>query len=79
MHLHETLVSHVRRFVDGDFASNKLEESPVIFAERMQRVEDHMNSSSFAAPGGCGLTGLAKDLRTRCELCIALKGQRVPK
>ena len=49
------------------------------FAKRMQRVEDYMNSSSFAAPGGRGLTGLAKDLRSGCEHVIATKGRRVPK
>ena len=35
------------------------------FAKRLQRVGDHMNSSSFAAPGGRGLMSLAKELRTR--------------
>ena len=53
--------------------------SPVHFAERMQRVEDHMNSFPFAAVGGRGLMGLAKDLRSRCEHVIASGGQRVPK
>ena len=57
----------------------KHEESPDQFAKRMQRVEDYMNSSSFAAPGGRGSTGLAKDLRSGCEHVIATKGRRVPK
>ena len=45
----------------------------------MQLVEDHMNSPSFAAIGGRGLSGLAEDLRSRCEHVIATGGQRVPK
>ena len=79
VYLHETVVSHVRRLLDGDFASTKLEESALHFATRMQRVEDHMDSFSFAAIGGCGLLGLAKELRSRCEYVIASGGQRVPK
>ena len=50
------------------------------FAERLQKVEDYMNSPSFAACGGGeGLLGLAKELRSRCEQVIELKGQRIPK
>ena len=79
VHLHETVISHVRRLSETDFICKHLCETPRQFTARMQRVEDHMNSSSFAAPGRRGLTGLAKELRTRCELVIASKGQRVPK
>ena len=39
----------------------------------------HLNSAAFAAPAGTGLLGLAKELRTRCQLVVELKGERVPK
>ena len=34
---------------------------------------------AFAAPGGRGLEGLAKDLRSRCTELIRRKGERLPK
>ena len=49
------------------------------FSQRMQRVEDHLNSDDFAAPDGNGLLGLAKELRGRCKTVVQLKGERVPK
>ena len=79
VYLNKTVLPHVRRLLDGDLASPKLEESLAQFAKRMQLVEDYMNSSSFAAIGGRGLMGLVKDLRSRCEHVIASGGQRVPK
>ena len=45
----------------------------------MLRVEEHLNSAAFAAPGGAGLMGLAKELRPRCQKVVDLKGERVPK
>ena len=39
----------------------------------------HMNSGDFAAPGGRGLGGLAKELRDRCQDVIKLQGWRIPK
>ncbi len=48
-------------------------------AQRMQQVEDHTNSSAFAACGGGGLEGLAKELRSRCEEVMRRKGERLPK
>ena len=76
---HETAIAHIRRLLDTDFAYTKLHETPEHFRRRMQQVEDHMNSDAFAAPGGQGLLGLAKELRSRCEEMIRRGGQRVPK
>ena len=60
----------LRRFLIG---------SSSVPTQRLQRVEDHLNSAAFAAPAGTGLLGLAKELRTRCQLVVELKGERVPK
>ena len=76
---HETLISHIRRLLDQEFVSSRLSETPAQFKQRLQRVEDHLNSAAFAAPAGTGLLGLAKELRTRCQLVVELKGERVPK
>ncbi len=54
--------------------------TPTHFMQRMRQVEDHMNSAAFAASdGGCGLGGLAKELRSRCEEVVLRKGERIPK
>ena len=79
LYLHETVISHIRRLLDNEFASNKLFETPAQFRERMQKVENHLNSAAFASPSGMGLAGLAKELRPRCEELIKRKGQRLPK
>ena len=79
MYLHETVIAHIRRLLDTDFASNKLCETPAQFRVRMQKVENYMNSDAFASPGGTGLLGLAKELRPRCEELIRRKGERLPK
>ena len=79
IYLHETLIAHIRRLLDNDFAANRLFESPSHFRERMQKVEDHLNSDAFASPSGMGLAGLARELRPRCEELIKRKGQRLPK
>ncbi len=60
VYLHETVISHIRRLLDGEFVHNKLHESPDHFMHRMQQVENHMNSPAFAACGGEGLMGLAR-------------------
>ena len=78
-YLHETVIAHIRRLLDGQFAHSQLHESPEHLTQRMQKVEDCMNSPSFAACGGQGLTGLAKDLRTRCEEVRRRQGERIPK
>ena len=79
VYLHETVIAHIRRLLDNEFAHNKLTESPEHFRQRMQLVESHMNSPAFSACGGNGLPGLAKQLRDRCQKLILLKGERLPK
>ena len=50
------------------------------FAARMEAVQAFMNSPGFAREGGGrGLAGLARELRSRCELVISRKGERIPK
>ena len=79
LYLHETLISHIRRLLDNDFAPERIDETPRQFRARMQKVEDHLNSPAFKAPGGQGLMGLAKELRPRCEELVRRKGERLPK
>ena len=79
VYLHETVISHIRRLLDIDFAHNKLHETPAHFRKRVQKVEDFMNSPRFTALGGNGLLGLAKELRQRCQEGIDRKGERLPK
>ena len=76
---HETLISHIRRLLDQVFVCSRLSETPAQFKQRLLRVEQHLNSAAFAAPGGAGLMGLAKELRPRCQKVVELKGERVPK
>ena len=45
---------------------------------RANLVQNHMNSAEFAAIGGHGLLGLAKDLRPRCQELIRRQGARLP-
>ena len=72
---HETLISHIRRLLDQVFVCSRLSETPAQFKQRLLRVEQHLNSAAFAAPGGAGLMGLAKELRPRCEKVVELKGE----
>ena len=76
---HETVNSHARRLLDEEFTCSTLAETPAHFRARMLKVEEFMKSPSFAASGGAGLGGLAKELRPRCEAVVRLKGERVPK
>ena len=76
---HETLISRLRRLLDQVFVCSRLSETPAQFKQRLLRVEEHLNSAAFAAPGGAGLMGLAKELRPRCQKVVDLKGERVPK
>ena len=79
VYLHETVISHIRRLLDTDFAATKLCETPKQFKARMKKVEDFMNSDDFQAPWGAGLLGLAKELLPRCREVVKLKGERIPK
>ena len=80
VYVHETVVSHIRRLLDHEFPCTRLHESPAQFKQRMQKVEDYMNSDNFAADnGGRGLPGLAKELLGRCKEVIKRQGERIPK
>ena len=80
VYIHETVVSHVRRLLDNEFTCSRLDETPAQFAARMEAVQAFMNSPDFAREGGGrGLAGLARELRSRCELVISRKGERIPK
>ena len=79
VYVHETLIAHIRRLLDTELAATRIWETPAQFTQRMKRVEDHLNSSAFAAPDGTGLACLAKELRSRCQQVIERRGQRIPK
>ena len=74
---HGDAISHIRRLLDTDFASDRLDKSCGHFAGGMRRVEDHMNSKGSDAGGG-GLRGLADDLRERCQQVVDSGGERLP-
>ena len=76
---HETVISHVRRLLDDDFACQRLGETVPQFSLRMRKVVEHMNSDAFTAAGGRGLAGIATQLLQRCRWVVDHKGQRVPK
>ena len=79
VYMHETLIAHIRRLLDNDFACRRLYETRGQFVQRMQQVETHLNSPGFAAVGGGGLLALAKSLPERCEEVIKRSGGRIPK
>ena len=62
----------------GKFVSLRVGETLSQFRRRMEHVEMEMNSDAFARePGGQGLLGLAKDLRSRCEEVRERGGERL--
>ena len=73
------MISHIRRLLDTEFASSSIYETVPQFAKRMRRVQDHLNSSDFAAEGGEGLEGLARRLLERCRQVVKRGGERLPK
>ncbi len=78
VYLHETAISHIRRLLREKFVCSRVGETFSQFKRRMKNVEEHMNSDAFARdPGGRGLLGLAKDLRTRCEEVRNRNGERL--
>ena len=80
VYLHETVVSHIRRLLDHEFPCSRLGETPAQFKQRMQKVEDFMNSDAFAADdGGRGLRGLATEMLERCKEVVKRQGERIPK
>ena len=76
---YETLISHIRRLLEQDFWSRRLNDTFAQFKKRVTQVEKHLNSPKFKAPDSHGLAGLARDWRTRCAKVIKLKGKRIPK
>ena len=76
---HETVIAHIRRLLHAEFVHRGLHETPAHFKRRMQDVEDYMNTNAFAGPGGTGLLGLAKEMRSRYEEVIRRNGLRIPK
>jgi hypothetical protein len=79
LYVHETLIAHIRRLLDNDFATTHLFETPAQFTERMGKVERHLNSKAFAAPRGGGLLALAKETLGRCQELVNRGGERLPK
>ena len=77
LYLHETVIAHIRRLLDNDFACEHAHETVDQFRRRMENVAEHMNSASFGTGGG--LASLAKQLRPRCEELIRAAGERLPK
>ena len=73
------VLANVRRLLGTTFATANLDETPAMFRQRMKRVQEYMNSPSYAAPGGRGLEGLARDMRSRCQMVVERKGERIPK
>ena len=76
---HETVIAHMRRLLDGEFAYGQLADTFAHFVQRLTKMEDHMNSPAFATKDGTGLLGLAKDLRPRCKELVRRRGERLPK
>lgn len=78
-YLHETVISHVRRLLQSQFARKSLHETPGQFAARMKKVEHHMNYVMGRSAPGEALLNLGQRLHKRSEDMIKLKGERLPK
>ena len=75
---HETLISHIRRCLDHKFPRPSPGENLAQFANRVRKVQDHLNSAEFAAPaGGGGLRALSACLMERCTRLAELSGDRL--
>ena len=71
--------AQIMKILDNEFPCARLNETPAQFMARVRKVEEFMNSESFAAKdGGRGLAGLAKDLKLRCMEVLERKGERIP-
>ena len=77
--MHEKIISHIRRLMEGEFAHRLIHETQEHFAERTIFVETTMNSAPFEAPDGRELDGLARHLQSPCEEVVRLEGERIPK
>ena len=72
---HESVISHVRRLLSTKFGKSSLYETPRQFAERMLKVERHMNNEMG---DGDALQKLGGDLHKRAADLKKLKGERLP-
>ena len=73
---HETVISHVQRFLSTKFAKCSLWEKPAEFKARMLKVEQYMN---YQMSDGESLERLGRALIKRAELLKSSKGKRLPK
>ena len=77
--LHETVISHVRRLLQSQFARKSLHETPGQFAARMKKVEHYMNNVMGKSAPGEALMKLGRALHNRSEDLKDLNGERLPK
>ena len=78
-YVHEALIAHVRRVLDHEFPRANPGETRRRFRHRMDKVEECLNSSDFAARENGGLRALGKDLRDRCRAVVERNGERLSK
>ena len=78
-YVHETLIAHIRRVLDHKFPRAHPGETRRQFRHRMDKVEEYLNSSDFAARENGGLRALGKDLRDRCRAVVERNGERLSK
>ena len=76
---HETVISHIRRLLEDDFACRRLGETVPQFTQRIQKVAQHRSSPGFAAADGRGFQGLVTQLHERCRRVVKEQGKRYPK
>ncbi len=74
-----TAISHIRRLLASKFVCTRVDEKVWQLKERMQKVQDFMNSPAFSAESGRGLAGLCTELHERCRGVIERRGGRIPK
>ena len=75
---HETVISHIRHGLDHDFPRTTPGETLAQLKRRMDRVQDHINSAAFQAPGGGGgMFALAQSLHARCTEVSRTQGERL--
>ena len=73
---HENCIGNIRRLLESKFVSPGTGETFRQFRNRMQKVEDYMNSEDVAAARGGGLQALCNGMRRRCESVVACHGNR---
>ena len=76
---HETLIAHIRRLLDQEARLLAAFGNACTVQTAAPAGGGPPELGRLAAPAGTGLLGLAKELRTRCQKVVGLKGERVPK